>query len=87
VRQDKVWRFQRVKIPRRQGVSHPTGNRVLDAVRMSTTPCGSQICGADGKTQFLMVNETTPQSIMTAAKGRMETVRMEVARRRPGHIE
>ena len=25
----KVWRFQRVKIPPRQGVSHPTGNRAL----------------------------------------------------------
>jgi transposase-like protein len=25
----KVWRFQRVKIPHRQGASHPTGNRAL----------------------------------------------------------
>jgi len=24
-----IWRFQRVKIPHRQGASHPTGNRAL----------------------------------------------------------
>src|SRR5665213_1601503 len=26
----EAWRFQRVKIPHRQGESHPTGNRALD---------------------------------------------------------
>ena len=29
----KAWRFQRVKIPHRQGASHPTGNRALDLWR------------------------------------------------------
>jgi RNA-directed DNA polymerase len=29
----EAWRFQRVKIPHRQGESHPTGNRALDSWR------------------------------------------------------
>ena len=29
----EAWRFQRVKIPLRQGASHPTGNRALDLWR------------------------------------------------------